>query len=163
MKGSPRVSNNLTPSTAYTLWMEQNCRISLQMWYCGCQPGHSWNLISHKLVREEGNHIFLTALSDKIPTFHWRSSLSCFLKAVLICLALIFLYLPLPSLAKLEEEFEKKFNSLPQYSPVTFDRKSASAPRKKKKVSSADQLKSNKGKRCISVVYSKCIAAVVLV
>ncbi|XP_066476563.1 HMG box transcription factor BBX isoform X2 [Tiliqua scincoides] len=47
-------------------------------------------------------------------------------------------------LAKLEEEFEKKFNSLPQYSPVTFDRKSASAPRKKKKVSSADQLKSNK-------------------
>ncbi|KAJ6662665.1 hypothetical protein lerEdw1_011305 [Lerista edwardsae] len=47
-------------------------------------------------------------------------------------------------LAKLEEEFEKKFNSLPQYSPVTFDRKSVSAPRKKKKVSSADQLKSNK-------------------
>ncbi|XP_072850017.2 HMG box transcription factor BBX isoform X5 [Pogona vitticeps] len=39
-------------------------------------------------------------------------------------------------LAKLEEEFEKKFNSLPQYSPVTFDRKSASIPRKKKKVGS---------------------------
>ncbi|XP_053167671.1 HMG box transcription factor BBX isoform X2 [Hemicordylus capensis] len=50
-------------------------------------------------------------------------------------------------LAKLEEEFEKKFNSLPQYSPVTFDRKSVSVPRKKKKVGScsADQLKSNKG------------------
>ncbi|XP_062982921.1 HMG box transcription factor BBX isoform X2 [Elgaria multicarinata webbii] len=48
-------------------------------------------------------------------------------------------------LAKLEEEFEKKFNSLPQYSPVTFDRKSVSVPRKKKKVgSSADQPKSNK-------------------
>nr|XP_056714477.1 HMG box transcription factor BBX isoform X2 [Euleptes europaea] len=49
-------------------------------------------------------------------------------------------------LAKLEEEFEKKFNSLPQYSPVTFDRKSASVPRKKKKVgsSSADQPKSSK-------------------
>uniref|UniRef100_A0A8C6XBD1 HMG box transcription factor BBX n=1 Tax=Naja naja TaxID=35670 RepID=A0A8C6XBD1_NAJNA len=51
-------------------------------------------------------------------------------------------------LAKLEEEFEKKFNSLPQYSPVTFDRKNASLPRKKKKVGSyaVDQTKSNKGK-----------------
>ncbi|XP_028582532.2 HMG box transcription factor BBX isoform X1 [Podarcis muralis] len=49
-------------------------------------------------------------------------------------------------LAKLEEEFEKKFNSLPQYSPVTFDRKSASVPRKKKKLGSCstDQQKSNK-------------------
>ncbi|XP_019384165.1 PREDICTED: HMG box transcription factor BBX isoform X1 [Crocodylus porosus] len=49
-------------------------------------------------------------------------------------------------LAKLEEEFEKKFNSLPQYSPVTFDRKSVSVPRKKKKVGScsAEQPKSNK-------------------
>ncbi|XP_071992184.1 HMG box transcription factor BBX isoform X3 [Engystomops pustulosus] len=36
-------------------------------------------------------------------------------------------------LAKLEEEFEKKFNSLPQYNPVTFDRKNASLQRKKKK------------------------------
>ncbi|XP_043366785.1 HMG box transcription factor BBX isoform X3 [Dermochelys coriacea] len=50
-------------------------------------------------------------------------------------------------LAKLEEEFEKKFNSLPQYSPITFDRKSASVPRKKKKVGSCpvEQPKSNKG------------------
>ncbi|KAL8190785.1 UNVERIFIED_CONTAM: hypothetical protein K2H54_061079 [Gekko kuhli] len=50
------------------------------------------------------------------------------------------------SLAKLEEEFEEKFNSLPQYSPVTFDRKSASIPRKKKKVGtcSAYQPKSSK-------------------
>ncbi|XP_043366790.1 HMG box transcription factor BBX isoform X5 [Dermochelys coriacea] len=49
-------------------------------------------------------------------------------------------------LAKLEEEFEKKFNSLPQYSPITFDRKSASVPRKKKKVGSCpvEQPKSNK-------------------
>ncbi|XP_013907689.1 PREDICTED: HMG box transcription factor BBX isoform X1 [Thamnophis sirtalis] len=49
-------------------------------------------------------------------------------------------------LAKLEEEFEKKFNSLPQYSPITFDRKNASLPRKKKKVGSyaIDQTKSNK-------------------
>ncbi|XP_026556585.1 HMG box transcription factor BBX isoform X2 [Pseudonaja textilis] len=49
-------------------------------------------------------------------------------------------------LAKLEEEFEKKFNSLPQYSPITFDRKNASLPRKKKKVGSyaVDQTKSNK-------------------
>uniref|UniRef100_A0A673MTX0 HMG box transcription factor BBX n=1 Tax=Sinocyclocheilus rhinocerous TaxID=307959 RepID=A0A673MTX0_9TELE len=29
-----------------------------------------------------------------------------------------------PGLGKLEEEFEKKFNSLPQYSPLTFDKKS---------------------------------------
>ncbi|XP_032708006.1 HMG box transcription factor BBX isoform X7 [Lontra canadensis] len=35
--------------------------------------------------------------------------------------------------AKLDEEFEKKFNSLPQYSPVTFDRKCVPVPRKKKK------------------------------
>ncbi|XP_030648692.1 HMG box transcription factor BBX [Chanos chanos] len=35
-------------------------------------------------------------------------------------------------LGKLEEEFEKKFNSLPQYSPVTFDKKSTSATKKKK-------------------------------
>ncbi|XP_073929146.1 HMG box transcription factor BBX isoform X5 [Castor canadensis] len=34
---------------------------------------------------------------------------------------------------KLDEEFEKKFNSLPQYSPVTFDRKCVPISRKKKK------------------------------
>ncbi|KAK4805871.1 hypothetical protein QYF61_025738 [Mycteria americana] len=38
------------------------------------------------------------------------------------------------SLAKLEEEFEKKFNSLPQYSAITFDRKNPAVPRKKRKV-----------------------------
>ncbi|XP_040503606.1 HMG box transcription factor BBX isoform X15 [Gallus gallus] len=50
-------------------------------------------------------------------------------------------------LAKLEEEFEKKFNSLPQYSPITFDRKNSSVPRKKRKVGSgsSEQPKSNKG------------------
>ncbi|NWU63298.1 BBX factor, partial [Pterocles burchelli] len=50
-------------------------------------------------------------------------------------------------LAKLEEEFEKKFNSLPQYSPITFDRKNSAVPRKKRKVgsSSSEQPKSNKG------------------
>ncbi|XP_053924605.1 HMG box transcription factor BBX isoform X3 [Cuculus canorus] len=49
-------------------------------------------------------------------------------------------------LAKLEEEFEKKFNSLPQYSPITFDRKNSSVPRKKRKIgsSSSEQPKSNK-------------------
>ncbi|XP_076206509.1 HMG box transcription factor BBX isoform X4 [Aptenodytes patagonicus] len=49
-------------------------------------------------------------------------------------------------LAKLEEEFEKKFNSLPQYSPITFDRKNSAVPRKKRKVgsSSSEQPKSNK-------------------
>ncbi|KAM9277733.1 HMG box transcription factor BBX isoform 1-T3 [Cariama cristata] len=49
-------------------------------------------------------------------------------------------------LAKLEEEFEKKFNSLPQYSPITFDRRNSAVPRKKRKVgsSSSEQPKSNK-------------------
>ncbi|XP_064835080.1 HMG box transcription factor BBX-like isoform X4 [Oncorhynchus masou masou] len=37
-----------------------------------------------------------------------------------------------PGLGKLEEEFEKKFNSLPQYSPLTFDKKSAIVTKKKK-------------------------------
>ncbi|KFQ75717.1 HMG box transcription factor BBX [Phaethon lepturus] len=51
-------------------------------------------------------------------------------------------------LAKLEEEFEKKFNSLPQYSPITFDRKNSAVPRKKRKLGSgsSEQPKSNKGK-----------------
>ncbi|XP_032039451.1 HMG box transcription factor BBX isoform X4 [Aythya fuligula] len=49
-------------------------------------------------------------------------------------------------LAKLEEEFEKKFKSLPQYSPITFDRRCSSVPRKKRKVGSgsSEQPKSNK-------------------
>ncbi|XP_072271236.1 HMG box transcription factor BBX isoform X1 [Pyxicephalus adspersus] len=46
-------------------------------------------------------------------------------------------------LAKLEEEFEKKFNSLPQYNPVTFDRKNA-FQRKKKKTNSG-QTEQQKG------------------
>ncbi|XP_031682645.1 HMG box transcription factor BBX isoform X3 [Oncorhynchus kisutch] len=37
-----------------------------------------------------------------------------------------------PGLGKLEEEFEKKFNSLPQYSPLTFDKKSTIVTKKKK-------------------------------
>ncbi|XP_027888299.1 HMG box transcription factor BBX isoform X2 [Xiphophorus couchianus] len=36
------------------------------------------------------------------------------------------------SLGKLEEEFEKKFNSLPQYSPITFDKKGTAVAKKKK-------------------------------
>ncbi|KAM9321358.1 HMG box transcription factor BBX [Gastrophryne carolinensis] len=49
-------------------------------------------------------------------------------------------------LARLEEEFEEKFNSLPQYSPVTFDRKN-SVQKKKKKAhpGQADQQKVFKG------------------
>ncbi|XP_024921177.1 HMG box transcription factor BBX isoform X2 [Cynoglossus semilaevis] len=35
-------------------------------------------------------------------------------------------------LGKLEEEFEKKFNSLPQYSPMLFDKKSTTVAKKKK-------------------------------
>ncbi|KAM6093750.1 HMG box transcription factor BBX isoform 4-T7 [Chlamydotis macqueenii] len=50
-------------------------------------------------------------------------------------------------LAKLEEEFEKKFNTLPQYSPITFDRKNSGVPRKKRKVGSgsSEHPKSSKG------------------
>nr|XP_038039104.1 HMG box transcription factor BBX isoform X11 [Anas platyrhynchos] len=50
-------------------------------------------------------------------------------------------------LAKLEEEFEKKFKSLPQYSPITFDRRCSSVPRKKRKIGSgsSEQPKSSKG------------------
>ncbi|EDM11088.1 bobby sox homolog (Drosophila) (predicted) [Rattus norvegicus] len=49
--------------------------------------------------------------------------------------------------AKLDEEFEKKFNSLPQYSPITFDRKCVSIPRKKKKTGnmSSESTKASKG------------------
>lgn len=36
------------------------------------------------------------------------------------------------NLGKLEEEFEKKFNSLPQYSPLTFDKKSSAVTKRKK-------------------------------
>lgn len=49
--------------------------------------------------------------------------------------------------AKLDEEFEKKFNSLPQYNPVTFDRKCVPVPRKKKKTGnvSSELTKTSKG------------------
>nr|XP_044627602.1 HMG box transcription factor BBX isoform X3 [Equus asinus] len=49
--------------------------------------------------------------------------------------------------AKLDEEFEKKFSSLPQYSPVTFDRKCVPVPRKKKKTGnmSSEPTKTSKG------------------
>uniref|UniRef100_A0A8C9V340 BBX high mobility group box domain containing n=1 Tax=Scleropages formosus TaxID=113540 RepID=A0A8C9V340_SCLFO len=52
-----------------------------------------------------------------------------------------------PGLGKLEEEFEKKFNSLPQYSPLTFDRKGTSITKKKKAGGSTatEQPKANKG------------------
>eukprot|EP00062_Callorhinchus_milii_P011007 gi/632956490/ref/XP_007893982.1/ PREDICTED: HMG box transcription factor BBX isoform X1 [Callorhinchus milii] len=50
-------------------------------------------------------------------------------------------------LGNLEQEFEKKFNSLPQYSPVTFDRKHTTSTRKKKKNRSVaiEHQKSDKG------------------
>lgn len=37
-----------------------------------------------------------------------------------------------PGLGKLEEEFEKKFNSLPQYSPLTFDKKFMAISKRKR-------------------------------
>lgn len=45
--------------------------------------------------------------------------------------SLLFLTVP-SSLGKLEEEFERKFNSLPQYSPMTFDKKGSAVTKKKK-------------------------------
>ncbi|KAK1168237.1 HMG box transcription factor BBX-like isoform X1 [Acipenser oxyrinchus oxyrinchus] len=54
----------------------------------------------------------------------------------------------LGSLGKLEEEFEKKFNSLPQYSPLTFDRKNITTTTNKKKSSgngASEQQRPNKG------------------
>lgn len=49
------------------------------------------------------------------------------------------------SLGKLEEEFERKFNSLPQYSPMTFDKKGTSVTKKKKAESSTGQEEASKG------------------
>ncbi|RVE63870.1 hypothetical protein OJAV_G00140370 [Oryzias javanicus] len=43
------------------------------------------------------------------------------------------------SLGKLEEEFEKKFNSLPQFSPVTFDKKGTAVAKKRKSDGSTSQ------------------------
>uniref|UniRef100_H3CT53 HMG box transcription factor BBX n=1 Tax=Tetraodon nigroviridis TaxID=99883 RepID=H3CT53_TETNG len=56
----------------------------------------------------------------------------------------------LQGLGKLEEEFERKFNSLPQYSPMTFDKKGASVTKKKKTESSAAQEELSKGGKGIS-------------
>nr|XP_046266758.1 HMG box transcription factor BBX isoform X2 [Scatophagus argus] len=42
-------------------------------------------------------------------------------------------------LGKLEEEFERKFNSLPQYSPMTFDKKGSAVTKKKKTDSTTAQ------------------------
>lgn len=58
------------------------------------------------------------------------------------------------SLGKLEEEFERKFNSLPQYSPMTFDKKGTSVTKKKKTETSTAQeevLKGGKGKKNNSI------------
>ncbi|XP_075342650.1 HMG box transcription factor BBX isoform X3 [Odontesthes bonariensis] len=51
---------------------------------------------------------------------------------------------PSQGLGKLEEEFEKKFNSLPQYSPVTFDKKGAAVAKKKKADSPTNQEETSK-------------------
>lgn len=59
------------------------------------------------------------------------------------------IWILLDSLGKLEEEFERKFNSLPQYSPMTFDKKGTAITKKKKTDSSTVQeevSKAGKGK-----------------
>ncbi|XP_051869862.1 HMG box transcription factor BBX isoform X1 [Pristis pectinata] len=60
-------------------------------------------------------------------------------------------------LGNLEQEFEKKFNSLPQYSPVTFDRKNTTVTRKKKKnrSGSTEQQKCDKGSSPSQKIVSK--------
>lgn len=47
-------------------------------------------------------------------------------------------------LGKLEEEFERKFNSLPQYSPMTFDKRGTAVTKKKKIDSSSIQEEASK-------------------
>uniref|UniRef100_A0A096M3V9 HMG box transcription factor BBX n=1 Tax=Poecilia formosa TaxID=48698 RepID=A0A096M3V9_POEFO len=66
----------------------------------------------------------------------------------------------LQSLGKLEEEFEKKFNSLPQYSPLTFDKKGTAVAKKKKTdcFSSIDE--PSKAPQGQNAVYTKAIFAV---
>uniref|UniRef100_A0A8C6S326 BBX high mobility group box domain containing n=1 Tax=Neogobius melanostomus TaxID=47308 RepID=A0A8C6S326_9GOBI len=51
-----------------------------------------------------------------------------------------------PGLGKLEEEFEKKFNSLPQYSPMTFDKKGAAVAKRKRSDSGAQDEAPKAGK-----------------
>ncbi|XP_067896986.1 HMG box transcription factor BBX isoform X2 [Heterodontus francisci] len=60
-------------------------------------------------------------------------------------------------LGNLEQEFAKKFNSLPQYSPVTFDRKNTTVTRKKKKnrSGSTEQQKCDKGSSPSQKIVSK--------
>lgn len=64
------------------------------------------------------------------------------------------LWTSLVSLGKLEEEFERKFNSLPQYSPMIFDKKGAAVTKKKKTDSSIVQeevSKAGKGKTKLKI------------
>uniref|UniRef100_UPI0037E7EAC1 HMG box transcription factor BBX isoform X2 n=1 Tax=Semicossyphus pulcher TaxID=241346 RepID=UPI0037E7EAC1 len=53
------------------------------------------------------------------------------------------------SLGKLEEEFERKFNSLPQYSPMTFDKKGTAVAKKKKSDSSTVQEENSKAVKAV--------------
>ncbi|XP_061596233.1 HMG box transcription factor BBX [Cololabis saira] len=52
-------------------------------------------------------------------------------------------------LGKLEEEFERKFNSLPQYSPVTFDKKGTAVAKKKKTDCSTNQQDTSKAGKVV--------------
>lgn len=71
----------------------------------------------------------------------------------------------LASLGKLEEEFERKFNSLPQYSPMTFDKKGTAVAKKKKPDSPVVQEevpKAGKGKNEIRDIFQLKKAITVL-
>uniref|UniRef100_A0A3Q3W216 HMG box transcription factor BBX n=1 Tax=Mola mola TaxID=94237 RepID=A0A3Q3W216_MOLML len=52
-------------------------------------------------------------------------------------------------LGKLEEEFERKFNSLPQYSPMTFDKKGFAVTKRKKSDSSTVQEEASKAGKAV--------------
>ncbi|XP_063343781.1 HMG box transcription factor BBX isoform X5 [Pelmatolapia mariae] len=63
-------------------------------------------------------------------------------------------------LGKLEEEFEKKFNSLPQYSPMTFDKKGTAVAKKKKSDSTTiqrDESKTGKGPSQKKTTFHKIV------
>ncbi|XP_029704312.1 HMG box transcription factor BBX isoform X3 [Takifugu rubripes] len=60
-------------------------------------------------------------------------------------------------LGKLEEEFERKFNSLPQYSPMTFDKKGASVTKKKTESPTAQE-ELFKGKKAVAVAVAAAAA-----
>lgn len=105
----------------------------------------TWVTVPHCLCL----YVFTIVTLQKLVHF-WILKCNGFSQRLLIiCSQLCELWTSLVSLGKLEEEFERKFNSLPQYSPMTFDKKGTAVMKKKKTDSSAIQeevCKAGKGK-----------------